>query len=200
MNRAEKIRKGICTYCSDPAVDGCERCAYHRLRMQEYSKKWYAEKMAAGLCVCGGFPIKGQTRCAECVDKYAKYTAQLKREKKCVVCAKPAAPGKTRCNACAWRNYTREVRYGAKDRVRPIPINVSDMVLRKIAKMPCHFCGGMDERGFNGIDCKIRDLGYTHGNMLPCCWLHNRMKGSISYDLFIAGLRSAAKYLGIEET
>lgn len=64
--------------------------------------------------------------------------------------------------------------------------------LAELCSLNCHYCGKehssslINGRGRrNGIDCKDHSKGYVSGNMVPCCWTCNRMKGVLGYDEFL---------------
>jgi len=50
---------------------------------------------------------------------------------------------------------------------------------------PCHYCGGVEEKGFNGIDRLDCRVGYTVANGVPCCAMCNQLKGSLSEHVFL---------------
>lgn len=54
-----------------------------------------------------------------------------------------------------------------------------------IVDEPCHYCGIIQDKGFNGIDRKDQTKGYVLDNCVSCCKLCNYMKGSTSDDVFI---------------
>lgn len=48
---------------------------------------------------------------------------------------------------------------------------------------PCYYGGcPIETVGLDRIDSKI---GYTIRNIVPCCWIHNRMKGGLTREIFI---------------
>ena len=95
----------------------------------------------------------------------------------------------------------------AKKYNRSFELSLDDFVF--ITKQDCHYCGAKPTpfstgkhrvNGAyigNGIDRKDNALGYTLENSLPCCWLHNEMKGTLSYEDFIIGLKTASSYLNL---
>ena len=55
----------------------------------------------------------------------------------------------------------------------------------ELVKLPCHYCGIIETRGFNGIDRTNSSIGYTIENCVSCCQMCNYMKGSLSLSVFI---------------
>lgn len=55
----------------------------------------------------------------------------------------------------------------------------------ELVKNPCHYCGIIQERGFNGIDRTNQQLDYTIENCVSCCKICNYMKGCLSDEVFI---------------
>jgi len=54
-----------------------------------------------------------------------------------------------------------------------------------IVDKDCHYCGTIQEKGFNGIDRKDQTKGYLLDNCVSCCKMCNYMKGSCSDEVFI---------------
>lgn len=51
----------------------------------------------------------------------------------------------------------------------------------------CYYCGAkLTKVSFDKLDPQ---RGYTPDNVVPCCWVCNRMKGDMSKESFIAHLR-----------
>jgi hypothetical protein len=64
----------------------------------------------------------------------------------------------------------------------------------------CHYCGRPPSnvcRGvkYNGIDRKDNKLDYITGNVLSCCKLCNKLKGTMAYDVFVAHLKLIGQHL-----
>jgi hypothetical protein len=51
-----------------------------------------------------------------------------------------------------------------------------------IVQSPCHYCGAGAP---NGIDRIRPDCGYLPDNVVPCCWICNRMKHLFGLELFL---------------
>ena len=72
---------------------------------------------------------------------------------------------------------------GARERELQFELSFEDY--EKIVVNPCHYCGILEERGFNGIDRKNSGIGYIIENCVSCCQMCNYMKGSLSESVFI---------------
>jgi hypothetical protein len=55
----------------------------------------------------------------------------------------------------------------------------------KLVKLPCYYCGIIEERGFNGIDRLNSTEPYIQSNCVSCCTMCNMMKGSSGPNVFI---------------
>lgn len=73
---------------------------------------------------------------------------------------------------------------------------IENELFDEITQQPCHYCGnppsavhqGNNCGGgytYSGIDRKNSEKGYTKDNVLPCCFICNRAKMTMSYDEFI---------------
>jgi len=49
----------------------------------------------------------------------------------------------------------------------------------------CYYCNGMNDVGFNGVDRKNNEHGYTIENSVSCCSVCNFMKKTTQADIFI---------------
>lgn len=56
---------------------------------------------------------------------------------------------------------------------------------KSIVRLPCHYCGIVQEKGFNGMDRMDSTLGYVMGNCVSCCQMCNYMKKCMSPDVFV---------------
>jgi len=54
-----------------------------------------------------------------------------------------------------------------------------------IVKMPCYYCGIIQDKGFNGIDRQDQQKGYTIINGVSCCRMCNFMKGAVDNITFL---------------
>jgi hypothetical protein len=54
-----------------------------------------------------------------------------------------------------------------------------------LVKMPCYYCGILQEKGFNGIDRLDSGKEYIKDNCVSCCTMCNMMKGTTSPTIFV---------------
>lgn len=54
-----------------------------------------------------------------------------------------------------------------------------------IVKMPCYYCGIIQDKGFNGVDRQDQQNGYTIVNSVSCCRMCNFMKGAVDNITFL---------------
>jgi hypothetical protein len=59
---------------------------------------------------------------------------------------------------------------------------------------PCHYCGEVQERGFNGIDRKDQAVGYNMDNGVSCCSVCNYMKNTLSDYVFVKKIEHILLY------
>ena len=62
-----------------------------------------------------------------------------------------------------------------------------DIALAMLAGVPCHY--GYTEHIGEGIDRVDSSKGYTEDNVVPCCWIHNKMKSDMTYGEFKEALK-----------
>ena len=55
----------------------------------------------------------------------------------------------------------------------------------ELVKLPCYYCGSIEERGFNGIDRLDSTEPYIQSNCVSCCTMCNMMKGSSGPNVFV---------------
>ena len=66
--------------------------------------------------------------------------------------------------------------------------------IASVIQQPCHYCGVKPRwPKVVGIDRKDNDLGYVHGNCLPCCSMCNYMKRTYGYYAFLRKCRMIAQ-------
>ena len=91
---------------------------------------------------------------------------------------------------------------------RGLPFLLSDTEFTALVSLPCHYCGSQPtihnchplrpingRVAVNGLDRKNPNLGYTVGNVVPCCKTCNRAKMVMSYSEFVAWIQMAARHL-----
>ena len=89
-----------------------------------------------------------------------------------------------------YSNYKRS----AND--RNLEFGLSSDVFDEIVKVPCYYCGTIQERGFNGIDRQNSEIGYVVDNCVSCCQMCNYMKASLSVDAFLGRVEHILTYNG----
>lgn len=85
---------------------------------------------------------------------------------------------------------------------RNLEFKLSNEQFKNLTKQNCHYCNtspwqlSNDSKHsfeakylYNGIDRKDNKIGYLINNCLPCCGVCNRLKGTLSYELFIFKVR-----------
>jgi len=55
----------------------------------------------------------------------------------------------------------------------------------QLVRLPCYYCGIIEERGFNGIDRLNSTEPYIQSNCVSCCTMCNMMKGSSGPNVFV---------------
>lgn len=75
--------------------------------------------------------------------------------------------------------------------------------------LPCYYCGGKpkprkalqhsprvadSKTAFNGLDRRDNDKGYVRGNVVPCCWVCNRAKSTMTVEEFNEWLDGLVKF------
>jgi hypothetical protein len=85
--------------------------------------------------------------------------------------------------------------YITNARKRGLEFSLTADELYKLAKQPCHYCGGAPEKRVFGTMSYTEDLsgwdridnnkGYVTGNVVPACKICNRIKWTFSIDDYI---------------
>lgn len=102
-----------------------------------------------------------------------------------------------RCSNSVFNSYKKWAK------VKKVPFCLSEVQIQEIIFNNCHYCNvvpsnlfsatysdnSVREINYSGIDEKIRGIGYTKENSLPCCWVCNKMKGALQYDQFLEQIR-----------
>lgn len=97
----------------------------------------------------------------------------------------------------AWNNYKNQ----ALKRGHEWSFTLEQFV--EICQRDCHYCGSPPEIQVklgsysrwtrNGIDRVDNSIGYTPENSVTCCFACNRMKSTLSVEVFIAKAKAIAK-------
>ncbi len=96
-----------------------------------------------------------------------------------------------------FRQYFVSSKRAAKK--RRLSFSLTSERFREITSSPCHFCGYPPSRAYqhnlkrlrgapymcHGIDRFDNKRGYEEGNVVPCCWICNRAKGSLTVEEFL---------------
>lgn len=87
-----------------------------------------------------------------------------------------------------YKKNSKKINYGVYKRTAnyknlEFTITYDDYV--NIVDKDCHYCGTIQEKGFNGIDRKDQTMGYLLDNCVSCCKMCNYIKGSCSDEVFI---------------
>lgn len=101
-----------------------------------------------------------------------------------------------------WRGYKKH----AKEKKIEVSLTLDQAI--KIFKSDCYYCGSppnnfakmsTDSKNgssfYSGIDRINSKRGYIPGNVRPCCWDCNRMKGSMKEKDFIEHAEKMLKYI-----
>ena len=73
---------------------------------------------------------------------------------------------------------------------------ISETFLSSSVKMDCHYCGKPPSKPhrkcetflYNGLDRVDNNIGYTESNVVPCCYICNKMKGELPVEDFLEHL------------
>ena len=95
-------------------------------------------------------------------------------------------------------NYENQyVVYRTSAELKQLEFTISFDEYKEIVKMPCHYCGIIQDRGteqFNGIDRENNDVGYIMGNCVSCCKVCNYMKKSLTSEVFLNRIEHILTY------
>lgn len=86
---------------------------------------------------------------------------------------------------------------GAKERNLPFELTLEEF--DRITKNPCFYCGELPEDEFGnkfvGIDRIDSNEGYTSTNVIPCCFICNRMKSNYDMNYWVNKMRQIINHL-----
>ena len=86
--------------------------------------------------------------------------------------------------------------YKISAKARKLEYNLSEETLISLVKQPCNYCGSepfkphRENKNFlyNGLDRADNNVGYLETNVVPCCYICNKMKGVLSEGEFMEHL------------
>jgi hypothetical protein len=81
-----------------------------------------------------------------------------------------------------------------KDQLKQLAFEFTKEEYVKLVKMPCNYCGIIQEKGFNGIDRVDSTIGYIIDNCVSCCAMCNFMKGCLNKYIFIQRIEHIVTY------
>ena len=86
---------------------------------------------------------------------------------------------------------------GAKERNLPFELTIEEF--DRITKNPCFYCGELPEDEFGnrfvGIDRINPNEGYTSTNVIPCCFVCNRMKSNYEMNYWVNKMKQIIDHL-----
>jgi len=89
-----------------------------------------------------------------------------------------------------YSNYKRNAEY------KKLEFTISFEEYSNVVTKECHYCGVIQEKGFNGIDRKDQSVGYIVDNCVSCCKMCNYMKGSTCEEVFIKRVEHILTFQG----
>ena len=78
--------------------------------------------------------------------------------------------------------------------VKQLSFEITQEYFVELVKLPCDYCGIIQEKGFNGIDRIDSTIGYLNDNCVSCCAMCNFMKGCLHKDIFTQRVEHIATY------
>lgn len=108
-----------------------------------------------------------------------------------------------RCDDC--RRKGREERnklsyYKKRAFEKGIEMTLTTEEIDYLSEQNCHYCGGMNDRKWNGIDRIDNEKGYTIDNVYPACWICNLMKHEYTEENFIEHCMNISKNYPCDES
>jgi len=165
--------------CRNYTLDGKVKCEECLDKIRESERQEHVEKRENGLCLgCGcelETVLEGMRttiqRCKSCYQKLKEFESKRARER----------------NYAAERKENIQSHYAAYRRgatLRNLVFDITIETFERIVNSPCRYCGYYNECEVIGIDRLDSLYGYTHGNIVPCCEVCNRMKQELSVEKF----------------
>lgn len=86
--------------------------------------------------------------------------------------------------------------YKGSAKCRSLTYSMSDNFLFSLVKKPCYYCNSepfkphREDQNFlyNGLDRIDNNIGYLESNVVPCCFICNKMKGVLNEGEFMEHL------------
>ena len=81
---------------------------------------------------------------------------------------------------------------------RGLIYELSEKCLFTFVKSNCHYCGKPPNKShrkcdtflYNGLDRVDNSVGYIASNVVPCCYICNKMKGNLPVEVFLEHLNN----------
>ncbi len=89
--------------------------------------------------------------------------------------------------------------YKVSASTKQLDFNITKEEYIDLVKMPCYYCGILQEKGFNGIDRLDSGKDYIKDNCVSCCTMCNMMKGTTSPTIFVHRAEHIMTYLKLED-
>ena len=141
-------------------------------------------------------------RCVDCRCSCGN-TKQVKvseiasgRAKSCGCLSREALDNGVSKYEAGFRATLRVYKYSAKQ--RGLMYELSEKCLFTFVKSNCHYCGKPPNKPhrkcetflYNGLDRVDNSVGYIESNVVPCCYICNKMKGDLSTEVFLEHLNN----------
>lgn len=110
---ATSAARGMCSVCTQPALEGLRQCAKHHERQSTNHRRIAASRIAAGMCVHCDSPLQTSTLCAKHARKMRQRVNEVAQRRiaagLCRYCATPRGERSTEtmCGDCADRLKVR---------------------------------------------------------------------------------------------
>ena len=147
--------------------------------------------------------ISNELVCTTCCKTYSKESFVGKNNKivkSCIKCRvenknQDGKRDKLKRNIIALKNLPGSFKKYIKDaKTRNIHFELLEPEFMNIAKMPCYYCGIVQDRGFNGIDRLDPQQCYTYSNCVSCCKICNYMKYTDNLQTFLQRIEHILTY------
>jgi hypothetical protein len=84
------------------------------------------------------------------------------------------------------RRYSR---YKQNAKIRNLELRLTIEEFTELTSKGCYYCGFNNPEVPNGLDRLDSSRGYLSSNVVPCCRVCNKMKGTLQRDAFIERVR-----------